>query len=317
MAPPECDAGCAATVAAASTRIPDNCRCRAAVTRQLSGRDEALASRLVHLYLCQGLSTYRIADVTGVDRQRVSRLLHRAGVPLQPRGQGRPRPERRRSDPAGLREILADLYLRQRLNTAQIAAMLNISGRTVRHRLRQYGIRARTRGGWDREDRRTIPAEILRDLYGRAGFTAEEVGRKLGTSRKTVLRNAHDLGLPVRTGGITYQPGHVEIELINALYADAVVAAALIRHKIPRVPPGGPIWQRFPEPVPLSKYMVEDLYWRCGVGLNHIELLTGQPAQTVRGFMSRAGIGVRHPGGRSPFIRRWRTLGNVRPHAST
>jgi len=47
-------------------------------------------------------------------------------------------------------------------------------------------------------------------------------------------------------------------------------------------------------------------------GLNHIELLTGQPAQTVRGFVRRAGIPTRRPGGRSPFIRR-RRAATARP----
>jgi hypothetical protein len=28
---------------------------------------------------------------------------------------------------------------------------------------------------------------------------------------------------------------------------------------------------------------------------------------TIRGFMRRQGIPVRHPGGRTPFMRRWRT----------
>ncbi len=37
-----------------------------------------------------------------------------------------------------------------------------------------------------------------------------------------------------------------------------------------------------------------------------LPLLTGQPAITVRGFMRREGIPVRHPGGRTPFLRRWR-----------
>lgn len=37
------------------------------------------------------------------------------------------------------------------------------------------------------------------------------------------------------------------------------------------------------------------------------ELLAGQSAQTVIGFMRRAGIAIRHPGGRSPFLRRWRS----------
>jgi hypothetical protein len=58
--------------------------------------------------------------------------------------------------------------------------------------------------------------------------------------------------------------------------------------------------------VPLTTPLVKDLYWGCGMGLNHIELLTGQAAGTVWGFARRAGIPLRHPGGRCPFLRRWR-----------
>ena len=72
-------------------------------------------------------------------------------------------------------------------------------------------------------------------------------------------------------------------------------------------PPGGDISDRFPEPVPLTTPLVKDLYWGCGIGLTHIELLTGQAAESVRGFMRRAGVPFRRPGGRSPFLRRWRT----------
>ena len=57
--------------------------------------------------------------------------------------------------------------------------------------------------------------------------------------------------------------------------------------------------------MPLTTPLVKDLYWECGAGLNHIELLTGQPANTVRAFMRRTGIPLRPPGGRTPFLRRW------------
>ena len=269
--------------------------------------DRTDVSWLAHLYLCAGLSTYRIAELTGLDRQRVTRRLRRAGVALRPRGAGGTRPERRHGDPPDLADLLTDLYLQQRLTIAEAGTLLGIPARTLRDRLRRYGIQARTRGGWEREDRQVLPPEALWDLYSRDGLSADDVGRKLGTSRKAVLRNAHDQGLPVRVGGAVHQSGPTEIELVSALYADALVDEVLAKHKIPRVPPGGPIWQRFPEPVPLSRQLMTDLYWRCGVGLNHIELLTGQPAQTVGGFMRRAGIAIRHPGGRSPFLRRWRT----------
>jgi hypothetical protein len=267
---------------------------------------------LAHLYLCRGLSTYAIGEVTGLDRQRVTRMLRRAGVPLRPRGAGRRRPLRR-GDPPGLRQLLAGLYEVGRLGSPQIAAILGMPERTVRDRLRRYGIAVRTRGGWNREDRQVVPAEVLDDLYTRLGLTADEVGRRIGTSRSTVLRSAHTLGVPVRAGGIVPVPGPDEIELVEALYADPLIAAVLDARDIPRVPPGAPIWQRFPGPVPLTAPLVKDLYWGCGAGLTHIELLTGQPAMTVRGFMRRDGIPLRHPGGRTPFLRRWQTARGTPP----
>jgi len=273
--------------------------------------DEAVAAdswppeRLAHLYLCRGLSTYRIAELSGLDRQRVTRTLRRAGVPVRPRGAGRLRPVRR-DDPPGLPQLMAELYEAGRLSSRQIAAVTGLPERTVRDRLRRYGVRARSRGHWNREDRRMVPAGTLRDLYEQMGLTAAEVGELTGTSGNTVLRSAHALGVPVRTGGIVELPGPDRIELVRALYADDFIAAALVAHDVPQVPPGGPIWERFPEPVPLSAPLVKDLYWSCGAALNHIELLTGQPAMTVRGFMRREGIPLRPPGGRTPFLRRWR-----------
>lgn len=282
------------------------CGCRGSGNARDAGED---AGRLAHMYRCEGLSTYRIADLTGLDRQRVTRLLRRAGVPLRPRGAGGSRPERRRDDPPDLARLLADLYVAQGLTIAQVGAVLGIPARTVRDRLRRYGIRSRTRGGWQREDRLVIPAGPLADLYRRDGLSADEIGRKFDASRRVVLRSAHELGLPVRIGGAVPVPGPDEIELITALYADELVGAALAEHGLRQVPAGGPIWERFPDPVPLSRRLVDDLYWRCGLGLVHIELLTGQPAATVRHFMRRTGIPSRHPGGRSPFLRRWRNGG--------
>jgi Antitoxin Xre-like helix-turn-helix domain len=260
---------------------------------------------LAHLYLCSGLSTYAIGELTGLDRQRVARMLRKAQVPLRPRGAGRQRPPRR-DDPPGLQQLLAGLYQAGRLGSPQVAAITGIPERTVRDRLRRYGIAVRTRGGWNREDRRTVPAEDLDELYTRLGLTADEVGRRLGITRSTVLRSAHALGVPVRAGGAVPVSGPEEIELVAALYADPLISAALDARDVPRVPPGAPLWARFPEPVPLTAPLVKDLYWGCGAGLAHIELLTGQPAMTVRGFMRRAGIPLRHPGGRTPFLRRWR-----------
>jgi transposase InsO family protein len=264
-----------------------------------------LPERIAHLYGCQGLSTYRIAEVVDSSRQRVTRALHRAGVPIKPRGSGRRRLPRG-AGAAVPSSLLADLYLRHRLTCGQISDLTQVPARTVQDRLRAHGVRLRTRGRFNREDRLAVEPEVLAEAYLRDGLTSEEVGKLLGVSRGVVLRSAHDEGLPVRMGGPAPSRGPTEIELITALYADADVQRALARHGMPSVPPGGPIWQRFPVPARLSQDLAEELYVSCGIGVHHIELLTGQPADTVRKLLHATGVTLRPPGGRSPFMRRWR-----------
>lgn len=43
-----------------------------------------LSERAAHLYACQMLSTYKIAALTGIDRQRITRLLHEGGIQVKP-----------------------------------------------------------------------------------------------------------------------------------------------------------------------------------------------------------------------------------------
>lgn len=264
-----------------------------------------MPERVAHLYECQGLSTYRIGGIVGLSRQVITRMLHRAGVPVKPRGSGRRRPPR--GGGAGVPDArLADLYLRQGLTGEQISELTLVPARTIYDRLRARGIRLRTRGGFNREDRLSVPLDALTDMYLRAGLPAGEVGKILGVSRKVVLRAAHDQGLPVRIGGPAPSHGPAEIELIDALYADNQVQRAIGRHGLPRVPAGGPLWQRFPVPVRLTPELATELYLSCGLGLTHIELLTGQPAASVARLLRRAGVALRPPGGRSPFLHRWR-----------
>ena len=262
---------------------------------------------LRHLYVCQERSTYQIAALTGLDRQRVTRTLKRAAVPVRPRGAGRLRPLRRTGDAPDLPRLLRELYEDGRLSSRQVAALIGMPERTVRDRLRRYGITPRTRGRCNREDRQTVQPQVLQALYSELGLTAAEVGSQLGISGNTVLRDAHALGVPVRAGGAVPLPGPEEIELVAALYADPLITAVMTLHNIPQVPAGGSLSDRFPRPIPMTTPLVKDLYWGGGAGLNHIELLTGQAAGTVRGFMRRAGIPLRPPGGRTPFLRRWRT----------
>lgn len=263
-----------------------------------------LPERITHLYACQGLSTYRIAEIVQINRQRITRVLHRAGVPVRPQGAGRRRARRGRGpfpEP-----LLADLYVRQRFTCAELSALTGIPARTIRDRLRACGVRMRTRGRLNREDRLAIEPDLLADMYIRAGMPSGEVGKILGVSRRVVLRTAHDEGLPVRMGGSPPGRGPADIELINALYANPGVQRVLARFDLPQVPAGGPIWARFPVPAPLSAELAKDLYVTCGLATTHIELLIGQPASSIRRLLHGAGVALRPAGGRSPFLRQWR-----------
>jgi hypothetical protein len=263
-----------------------------------------VAELVSHLYLCEGLSTYRIGELTGMDRQRVGRLLARLGVPVKPRGAGR----RRRADEqrAALDQLMKRLYVESGLSSRQISAATGVPQRTVRDRLHAQGVRMRTKGRLNREDRVTVPTDALTKLYVNAGLSAADTGHLLGVSGKIVLRAAHDEGLPVRVGGPEPSHGPAEIELVEALYADPLVHGALSRHHVDRRPAGGPIWQRFPVPVRVSAALAEELYVTCGLGIRHIELLTGQPAQTILRLLRAQGVTRRPAGGRTPFLRRWR-----------
>jgi transposase len=296
----------------------DSDACCLYALRELAARPSAssqgddLDGLVAHLYICQGLSTYQISEIVGASRQRVQRMLKRAGVPVKPRGAGRPRRARER---AALDDLMARLYVESGWTSGQIAALAGISQRSVRDRLRHRGVRIRTRGQLNREDRLSLPEDVLQKWYVTAGLSAAETGRLLGVSGQIVLRATHDAGLPVRMGGPPPRHGPAEIELIEALYADEAVRRALRRHAIPRRPAGGPIWQRFPVPLPVSPELADELYVGCGLAARHIELLTGQPSQTVFRLLKDYGIDRRPAGGRAPFMRRWRARNQDAAHS--
>jgi hypothetical protein len=254
------------------------------------------------------LSTYKIGVVTGVDRQRITRLLHEAGVAVTPGGVGRS--PRRTAEDDRLDALMARLYQEQRMPSSQIAVLLGIPDSAVLSRLRTRGVAIRTRGRNNREDRVTVSPGDLTELYLRAGLSADEVGRLLAVSRRIVLRAAHDHGLPVRMGGAPPSRGPTEIELLAALYGDPEVRRVLDLHGVPVVQEPGPIWERFPVPHPLTAALVTDLYEGCGLSSQHIELLTGKPAAAVRAVLRASAVPLRPAGGRSPFMRRWRKAGD-------
>jgi hypothetical protein len=148
----------------------------------------------------------------------------------------------------------------------------------------------------NREDRAEIDRGVLDRWYTDAQLPAADVGIVTATSRGIVLRNAHDLGVAVRLGGPPPRRRPADIALVDALYADPSVAAVLTAHRVPVVPAGGPLWERFPQRVPLTDGLARSLYCEAGVSTADIELLTGQPAITVARLLRADGVVLRPPG---------------------
>jgi hypothetical protein len=205
---------------------------------------------------------------------------------------------------------LAHLYLCRGLSTYAIAERAGVNRQRATRTLRTAGVALRPRGaGRLRPERRAgdpgLP-HLMRALYedartrpdrGRGRTAPRRVGQHRVAQRPRAGR-----ACPGRRRGPTVRAGRDRAR--QRPVRRSLVVATLTAHGIPRVPAGGPVSERFPVPVPLTTQLVK--YWGCGVGLNHVEQLTGQAGDSVRGFMRRAGIPLRQPGGRSPFLRRWR-----------
>jgi hypothetical protein len=265
--------------------------------------ESELETKVVDLYSKSGYSARRIAQTLRIDRQRVSEILRRKGIEIAPRGAGRRRPLR--VEGAITEGALRYLYIDCLLSSVEIGRALGISDRLVRSRLKLWGIERRTRGQFNRFDRRDVAPDDLLPLYVEKEWAATAVGEELGVSGNVVLRSAHSSGLPVRAGGFPRPSEAYDILLIGALYEDTDVSRTLATHGVAIARDPGPLWIRFPVPVELTRELLDDLYNQCGVSSFHIELLTGVPVPTVLRRLDELGIDRRGRGGRSPFIRRW------------
>lgn len=159
-----------------------------------------------------------------------------------------------------------------------------------------------------------LPDAPLRERVGHLRgcqlMPVQKIAALTGVDRRLITRllyeapPAADPGGPARRSGPRRGPS--EAELLAALYADQEVRRVLDRHGVPVLSAAGPAWRRFPAPSPLTADLVGDLYEGCGLGLHHIELLTGRPAAAVGAVLRASGIKLRPPGSRAPFTDRSR-----------
>jgi len=136
-------------------------------------------------------------------------------------------------------------------------------------------------------------------------WSAEDVAAQLDSTVHVVLRTGHAHGVPIRQGGGGRPAVTATVALIDSLYRDEQISEVLDRHAVPRRPAGGDIAVRFPDPVPMTKQLLDELYHGAGCSSSQIELLTGQSQAVVRASMHHLKIALR-PEHMSPALLRLR-----------
>jgi transposase len=277
----------------------------------------AVPDRVVaSMYRAEPVSASEIARRLGITDSRALAALRREGVQVDPARQAaavRAASARRGGTvpplPADQGDQAVRYYRDEGWSYRMIGEHFGVSAAKVRAELRRRGIpghRHRPAGtAGSRSARTEAPVEKLRQLYVDSEWSAQDVAAQLDSTIQVVLRTGHAHGVPIRQGGGGRPAVTATVAVIDSLYRDEQISRVLDRHDVPRRPAGGDIAVRFPEPVPLTASLLEELYHGAGCSTGQIELLTGQPQTVVRATMHRLGIALR-PEHMSPALLRLR-----------
>lgn len=186
----------AAAVDISTTRITDALK-RYGITLRKPGWTDGVppppitAEQLQQLYVQRELSVDETAAALNTTDTRVRAALHRHQIPI--------RTERRPPPALELgKQELTELYVRQRLDDAQIGELHGVPPWRVRQRLRELGVR-RPQVDPPRPPRTAAPpAEELHELYVEQGRTLAEIGRMFHTSSPAVRDWLEGAGIPVK-----------------------------------------------------------------------------------------------------------------------
>lgn len=195
---------------------------------------------------------------------------------------------------------LKQLYETEQRTLADIGAQYGVPDPTVRRWLEIAKIPLRERpasAGRRPEQPPDLDRKTLWRLYVTEARTAAEIAADVGVTKNVITTALHAQRIPVRPSGPSRKP---PVVLLDALYEDPEVQAALDEHGIPSRPEAGELRERWPEPVDLSPEALEAMYVVVGLSAAHISMLTGIQVAGIRHRLQRAGHTARG-GGRSPW----------------
>lgn len=102
-------------------------------------------------------------------------------------------------------EVLLDLYVNKKMNTYQIAELLNYHQSSVHNRLRRYVKMRPNKGETLPQFRKDLNSEEILQMYEKEKLSMIEIAKLLGTSHHTVKRRLKEKGITIRTRGESIQ----------------------------------------------------------------------------------------------------------------
>lgn len=162
-------------------------------------RKDITPKLLKELYLKKLLSKKEIALLLNCNIITIHKKMKKFGIPTRKQGEA-VKIAMKKQIIRILKYQLKNLYLKQRLSIGEIAKKLHYCRETIRREVERYGIPLRTKSaafrlGWRKK---RIKKSILAKLYYKDHLTQEQIAKKLGKNRATILRLMQEYRLKTR-----------------------------------------------------------------------------------------------------------------------
>ena len=143
---------------------------------------------VIDMYVNQKINTREIGKKLNAHQTTVCRILKQLGVKM-----------RTMTEIKTIEldiEKMVDMYVNQKINTREIGEKLNVHQMTVRRKLKQLGVKIRSKG-----EARTIEVDIvkLEDMYVNQKMSSTKIGEIMGVSAYTIRKKLKILCIPRRS----------------------------------------------------------------------------------------------------------------------
>lgn len=278
---------------------------------------------LIDHYWNKQLSTEDIGDIIGCDRRVVYNALRRLKIRTRNCSEAKALSKEKQRRIRISKEDLYDLYWNKKLSLVEIGEIFSCSHIPILNYMKAYNISRRSSS--EMNTKVHIPEEELYDLYWEQDLNLNEIGKIYKCDPTTIHNILVRYGIKIKTYHEARKKSdwsvNIPKEELERLYCienwgiekisehfhcvGATVFRNMIIYGIPRRPPS--IAKHATQP--LSKELLEELYWKEGLTITQIAKKLGYHFVTIHEHMVEYGINYRtkserYSGERNPMFGR-------------